>query len=411
MTLLADDDDALFDMELPPPVTLADRFGVPPFSVLDRRSGIWQDRRRRWLSIGIRSELGRAAELIGAANSAYGTSKLERDDDGAFVYADKQRKRGAGPHPGGGGGGAWLGRKADGTTAAFDPKWDGKGENPDAQAQAGTSIFDPVLCELVYRWWTAPGWRILDPFAGGSVRGIVAGILERPYMGIDLRAEQIEANGIQRDDLMGDYRVKPKWLAGDSREVLQRVPAATADLVFSCPPYADLEVYSSDPRDLSAMEYREFVAAHREIIDRSCRVLKPNRFACWVISDIRDPRGCYRGLVAETIRAFGKAGLELYNDGIILDPVGSAAVRAARIFNGGRKLTRMHQHLLVFVKGDWKKAVAQLPRENVVAVEEAVAQMEGTMSDGQAHDADPGVDLGVGAAGVGVVESGAVDPG
>ena len=38
----------------------------------------------------------------------------------------------------------------------------------------GTSIFDPVLCELVYRWFCPSKGKILDPFAGGSVRGIVA---------------------------------------------------------------------------------------------------------------------------------------------------------------------------------------------------------------------------------------------
>jgi ParB-like chromosome segregation protein Spo0J len=38
---------------------LRDRFGVPPFSVLDARQGYWQDRKRAWLALGIESELGR----------------------------------------------------------------------------------------------------------------------------------------------------------------------------------------------------------------------------------------------------------------------------------------------------------------------------------------------------------------
>lgn len=40
-------------------VKLADRFGVPPFSVLRAAEGWWQDRKRAWLAIGIQSELGR----------------------------------------------------------------------------------------------------------------------------------------------------------------------------------------------------------------------------------------------------------------------------------------------------------------------------------------------------------------
>lgn len=40
-------------------LSLAERFGIPPFSVFDARSGTWQERKRAWLSLGIKSELGR----------------------------------------------------------------------------------------------------------------------------------------------------------------------------------------------------------------------------------------------------------------------------------------------------------------------------------------------------------------
>ena len=43
------------------PGALAERFGIPPFSVLDARKGWWQGRKRAWIALGIRSELGRGA--------------------------------------------------------------------------------------------------------------------------------------------------------------------------------------------------------------------------------------------------------------------------------------------------------------------------------------------------------------
>jgi ParB-like chromosome segregation protein Spo0J len=46
-------------------VTLADRFLIPPFSVLDARQGYWQDRKRAWLAVGIQSELGRGGDIGG----------------------------------------------------------------------------------------------------------------------------------------------------------------------------------------------------------------------------------------------------------------------------------------------------------------------------------------------------------
>ena len=39
--------------------SLADKFGIAPFSVLNAREGWWQSRKRAWLAIGIKSELGR----------------------------------------------------------------------------------------------------------------------------------------------------------------------------------------------------------------------------------------------------------------------------------------------------------------------------------------------------------------
>ena len=41
---------------------LAERFLVPPFTVLSAREGFWQDRKRAWIALGIKSELGRGGD-------------------------------------------------------------------------------------------------------------------------------------------------------------------------------------------------------------------------------------------------------------------------------------------------------------------------------------------------------------
>ncbi len=43
---------------------LADKFMVPPFTVLNAREGWWQDRKKAWIALGIQSELGRGGDLI-----------------------------------------------------------------------------------------------------------------------------------------------------------------------------------------------------------------------------------------------------------------------------------------------------------------------------------------------------------
>jgi DNA modification methylase len=214
------------------------------------------------------------------------------------------------------------------------------------------SIFDPVLCECAYRWFTPPGAQVLDPFAGGSVRGVVASALGRRYWGCDLRQEQIDADEQQALELCVDPR--PVYVCGDSADRLADAPAA--DLVFSCPPYGDLERYSDDPHDLSAMEWPAFLDSYRRIIAAACGRLNQNRFACFVVGDFRDTRGHYRGFVGETVSAFERAGLALYNDAVLVTSVGSASMRVSKQFESGRKFCKTHQNVLVFVKGDWRRA-------------------------------------------------------
>jgi len=240
-----------------------------------------------------------------------------------------------------------------------------------AQPQSGTSIFDPVVCELAYRWFCPPGGTVLDPFAGGSVRGVVASTLGRNYVGIELRAEQVDANRAQAERICKDP--KPTWIVGDSRNLGELCPDMEADLVFSCPPYADLEVYSDDEADLSTLDYPEFVSAYRTIIAGAVARLKPDRFACFVVGDIRDRRGIYRGFVVDTIVAFRDAGAELYNDAVLVTAIGSLPLRVGKQFSGARKLGKTHQNVLVFVKGDPKGATQACGDVEVVLPDEMTA--------------------------------------
>jgi len=288
------------------PGNLSTKFVEPPFSVLDSRSGRWQDRKRAWLSLGIQSELGRDDDVLFAAKAQARLNALLK----------------AGARPRGG----------------------------DLKA---TSIFDPVLCELAYRWWAPPGGHILDPFAGGSVRGIVAAKLGHDYTGFDLAAKQIEANRVQAQEILAPGEPVPTWHVGDSRHLDARLPAGELyDMVFSCPPYFDLEVYSDDPADLSNMDWWAFLKAYEEIIEAAAARLRTGHFAVFVVSEVRDKDGFYRGLVPRTIHAFERVGLRLYNEAILVNVVGTLALRSTGSMEASRKLGRGHQNVLCFVKGD-----------------------------------------------------------
>lgn len=302
----------LFDAAPDPTVvarTLLDDYLVPPFTVLDTRQGYWQDRKREWLALGIKSEAGR---------------------DAALTY--------------------------------------GRFVNFDGWEEGATSIFDPVLCELAYRWFAPKGGTVLDPFAGGSVRGIVAASLGHPYYGIELRPEQVASNRQQGADIIRPEMdvPAPVWIEGDADDVLSpewgaadRVPDAV-DLVFTCPPYADLEVYSDHPADLSNMEASEFDRAYARILAKAVDRLRADRFAVIVIGNTRYKNGALRDLVGLTVDAMEDAGAAYYNEAVLLTSVGTGAVRARKQMETSRKLVRLHQQVLVFVKGNPRAATAAI---------------------------------------------------
>ena len=279
----------LFGNEIITNPLLRDRFIEPPFSVLDTKQGGWQNRKREWLRTGIKSEIGRDAKSFNTKGN----------------FAGKEIKLN------------------------------------------NVSIFDPALCEVLYHWFCVGGKEILDPFAGGSVRGIVANYLGFKYTGIDIRQEQIDSNREQGLDIL-DVANQPNWYVGDSNEVLNGFNKEF-DFVFSCPPYADLEVYSDLEGDISNMPYIEFMKAYEEIIAKSCNLLKSGGYACFVVGEVRDKKGNYIGFVPDTINAFRKCGMNFYNEGIILNALGTAMMRA----NGNmksQKLVKVHQNILIFKK-------------------------------------------------------------
>jgi cysteine synthase len=608
-------------------LSLAERFGAPPFSVLDARQGSWQRRKQAWKDIGIESELGRDGDLIWKSPqvtySNWYAIKNEADREAGRTLTGKEVVE-------------KYGDRLEMVLGGF-----------------GTSIFDPVLCELMYRWYAPPGGSVLDPWAGGSVRGLVAARLGRAYTGIELRAEQVEANRAQapkangarpqdtdgagaapapdfdgeltpiqehggypvkRDDLfsiggsrggkvrtcsvlaerakaagahtlvtagsrqspqvnivatlarqlgmacrihvpsgkltpelvaarsagaelvqhtpgyntvitsraakdgaaeghaeipfgmecpeavemtasqvrsiaempvkparivipvgsgmsaagllaglrkhdlsipvlgvqvgadpserlntyapgwahrlelaearedyheaaaetrLGDlqldpiYEAKclpylrpgdllwvvgiretaverpaadnpvPEWITGESSEVLQTLPEEAYDMIIGCPPYYDLEVYSDDPRDLSAMSHKDFDAAMESNIRHAAARLKPDGYAVFIVSAVRDKRdGRLMDMRTLMVRAAAEAGLTFDNDAILVTSLGTHPMRAARTFGISRALCRTHQEVLIFLKGDRKRAAARMSAGETQASLDALDQVE-----------------------------------
>jgi len=93
---------------------------------------------------------------------------------------------------------------------------------------------------------------------------------------------------------------------------------------------------------------------YRNIIHKQIDKLKYNRFAVIVVSEIRNDRGAYKGLIPYTINCFTEKGMYYYNDMVLVNVAGTLPIRIASQFVY-RKIGRMHQNILVFYKGDIDK--------------------------------------------------------
>lgn len=258
-----------------------------------------------------------------------------------------------------------VGRKL--SNKEFEEKYLVLPENESTMGNANISIFDPALAEIIYLWFSNPGDSVLDPFAGGSVRGIVAAETGRNYVGVDLREEQVEANRENAEQVCKD--IMPVWICGDSIGIKKLAPGEY-DFVLTCPPYGDLEIYSDDERDLSNMSNDEFDKIYFQIMKTTADMLKKNRFAAVVVGNYRDKNGFLRDLCGLTINAMEAGGARYYNEMIYLQPIGSMPTKITRQFNGGRKVGKIHQNVLIFCKGDWKEASNRLEKIVIPDVDE-----------------------------------------
>jgi tRNA1(Val) A37 N6-methylase TrmN6 len=283
----------LFGNEVNTKKSFIESFIVPPFSVLNTCQPYWQKRKKFW------------KKMIGDM----GESRKDK-----------------------------LSKRTD--------LWNDEKETYEIMSHFDTSLLDPVLSEIVNAWFGFPNCKTFDCFAGDTVFGFVSAYLGNEFTGIELRQEQANLNNVRVKGLQA------KYICDDGINVLKYIEQDSQDLLFSCPPYFDLEKYSDLPNDASNQkEYKSFLKILDEAFSNSIKCLKKDRFAVIVIGDIRDGKGNYRRLPDHIKDIFEKNGMPLYNELIMLEMIGRKALTANRNFIL-RKCPKVHQNVLVFYKGN-----------------------------------------------------------
>lgn len=309
------------------PASLNEIFIIPPFSVLDTRTGYWQQRKKLW------------REHIGAINGETRegiTFSPEMCYPQLYTHFGQIRDT--------------LPVKMNFTQYLDTLPEEQLEQERQKNLAAGVSLFDPVLSEILCQWFTPHAHSsICDPFAGDTQKGMVFAMLGHRFTGIELRAEQVEAN---RRNLEG-RNLDCTYICDDGRNIRKHIEADTQDLLFSCPPYFDLEQYSDLPEDASNQRtYNAFMQILAEGFRGGWECLHNNRFAILVVGDVRNhlTQGYY-DFAGDLIRIFKSFGATLINRFVLVEQIGSSCLRARNNFQR-RKATKTHQDVLVFFKGN-----------------------------------------------------------
>ncbi|MBQ2189058.1 MAG: site-specific DNA-methyltransferase [Bacteroidales bacterium] len=348
----------------PANASLNDRFIVPPFSILDTRKGYWQKRKKLW------------REIIGNTGETR-TDKLIKSPEIKYkdLYQKTRKHR------------EELGLSFAEYLEKYVPE-DVKEQEAQKVLSAGVSLFDPVLSEIMCRWFTPHEKSLIfDPFAGDTQKGFVFGTLGHVFTGIELRKEQVETN----EKVIDGKNIEVKYICDDGCNVAKYFKPESQDFLFSCPPYYNLEVYSDLDNDASNQDtYEDFIAILRKAYSEAIKCLAENRFAVIVVGDIRNRKNdFYYDFAGDIKRIFADNGMYLYNEVILIETGASTALRAGRYMES-RKVAKMHQNVLIFYKGDARTIKTEFPKIEYTAEDDAMFKSEslGETTEKQNDNAD-----------------------
>lgn len=215
------------------------------------------------------------------------------------------------------------------------------------------SVLDPVACEVILRlFMPTSGVRVYNPFGGGVQMGFVCGENNYEYTATEIRQNQCDANNAICQDF-----VNVKWIKADSSTF---VPKQKYDLMFSCPPYYQVEEYLDYDKVIPEGElnnlptYQEFRDTLFKGYKNSLKMLNDNCFFVIMTGDSRDKNGAYYGCEAEHELFFKEQGLHIYNKIVYLECEFTRLAHAKVTLNY-RKFPKREQKILVFYKGDMSK--------------------------------------------------------
>jgi len=208
------------------------------------------------------------------------------------------------------------------------------------------SEFNPTVAENIINFWSEEGDIILDPFAGRT-RGLISGLKNRKYIGFEI------SKGVynKTSEILCNNAVNfiPKLFNDDSFNIDKR-NLPLVDLIFTCPPYWNLERYESCEGQLSDMkDYEIFLERYKQIMKKSVKLLKKEKYCALVVGDFRKNKRYYTFHI-DTIKIMEELGMKLHDLIVVQSVTFDIANKRFGCFKNYKFTSKVHEFLLIFKK-------------------------------------------------------------
>ncbi len=248
--------------------------------------------------------------------------------------------------------------------------WDDIRKSPEELSLKHPAMFPVQLVARLIQCFTTEADRVvLDPFVGTGATALAAEALGKTGIGFDVSPDYVSLARMRpapaRDTLIpslldmarGERRIE----LADANDLEDHLPPESVDLVITSPPYWDILLqkrtadykdvrhYGESQSDLGKIRsYGEFISALAGVFERVYRVLKPDKYCCVVVMDLRKKDRFYP-LHTDLASRMQDIGF-IFDDIIVWDrgheynnlrPLGYPAVF---------RINKVHEYILIFKK-------------------------------------------------------------
>jgi len=238
--------------------------------------------------------------------------------------------------------------------------WDDIRKTPEELRLKHPALFPVALVRRVIQCFTNSDDRVVfDPFVGGGSTVIAAALEGKSGIGLDISREFCDLARRRLSVLArkGDGRI----IRADAGELLDHVPADSADFMVTSPPYWDILTrrrtadrkqirnYGSRSNDLGRIaEYEEFLKALAAVFRQCFAALRPGKYAVVVVMDLRKKERFF-AYHSDIARIMQQAGFVL-DDIIIWDRRQEYNYLRPLGYPHVFRVNKVHEFILIFQK-------------------------------------------------------------